>query len=116
MTSWWGCIRAIKQISKLENPQKCKSYLFLGRYLEQGRRLHVPRILLSASAEFQAACGQRLAREPDLSQILVNDIRVKDSPWYSEDVRTPERKASKVNSLMSPESRTLTFLKWQRLS
>jgi hypothetical protein len=84
------------------------------RSLEQGRRLQVPRILLSASAEFQAAYGQRPAHELDLSQISVNDIRVKDSSWYSEDMRTPERKASKVTSLMSPESRTLTFLKWQR--
>jgi hypothetical protein len=95
---------------------KRESIQIAGRSLEQGRRLHVPRILLSASAEFQAAYGQRPAREPDLSQISVNDIRVKDSPWYSEDRRTPERKTSKVNSLMSPESRTLTFFKRQRSS
>jgi hypothetical protein len=95
---------------------KRESIQIAGRSLEQGRRLHVPRILLSASAEFQVAYRQRPVHEPDLSQISVNNIRVKDNPWYSEDMRTPERKASKVNSLMSPESRTLTFFKWQRSS
>jgi hypothetical protein len=67
-----------------------------GKSLEQGRRLHVPRMLLSASAEFQAAYGHQPSRKPDLTQISVDDVRVKDSPWYCEDMSTPPRKASKI--------------------
>jgi hypothetical protein len=44
---------------------------------------------LSASAEFQAAYGQKPPRLPALDQISAEDERVKLNPWYREDMKTP---------------------------
>jgi hypothetical protein len=65
---------------------------------------------LSASIEFQSAYGQTPPCEPDLSQISVDDVRVKDSPWYTEGVSTPPRPASKVKLFMLLAIRMVTLL------
>ena len=56
---------------------------------KDGRRLHVPRILLSASTEFQAAYSKEPQREPALDRISPEDERVQQSPWYRKDMKTP---------------------------
>ena len=63
-----------------------------------GRRLHIPRILLSTSIKFQVAYSQDPAGEPALSQISVDDVRIKQSPWYREDVKTPPPVVENGNS------------------
>ena len=82
--------------------------------MEDGRRLHVPRILLSASAEFQAAYSQQPPQQPNLRKILVEDIRVKNDPWYQEGMKTPPSEASKFICVKSPDSGTVTVPKNQR--
>jgi hypothetical protein len=46
------------------------------------RTVHVPAILLSASAEFENAYGQAGSRLPSLPSILEDDQRVRASSWY----------------------------------
>src|SRR5712664_4073507 len=51
---------------------------------QEGRRLHIPRVLLSTSVEFQAANSQQPPREPALIQISAEDPRIKQNPWYQD--------------------------------
>jgi hypothetical protein len=60
-----------------------------GRAYGEGTRLHIPRILLSASAEFQAAYGQEPPGELQMQNICKSDPRVLDSPWYRRSLKTP---------------------------
>jgi hypothetical protein len=53
--------------------------------LDNGTQLHVPRVLSSASVEFQQAYSQDPPHQPDLTKISVDDARAKGSPWYHEE-------------------------------
>jgi hypothetical protein len=56
---------------------------------QEGRRLHIPRVLLSTSVEFQAANSQQPPHEPALNQISAEDPRIKQNPWYQDGLKTP---------------------------
>ena len=60
------------------------------------RRLYVPPILLSASAEFQHSYSQQPNIEPQLQNILADDPRIKRSPWYCPDFPPLELNQSKT--------------------
>jgi len=60
-----------------------------GKAYANGRKLHIPRILLSASMEFEAARSQEPRHVPALAQIHCEDERIKQSPWYREGMTTP---------------------------
>lgn len=55
----------------------------------RGSYLHVPRILLSVSAEFQIKDGNGSRVQPELCRICPEDPRAKANPWYRADMRSP---------------------------
>ncbi|KIM79807.1 hypothetical protein PILCRDRAFT_545502 [Piloderma croceum F 1598] len=55
--------------------------IYIGRLANRDRvLLHIPRILLSASAEFEEARASN--KQPQLDRISADDERIKSSPWY----------------------------------
>ena len=54
-----------------------------------GNKVHIPRILLSASIEYQASYSQDPQTQPQLQHISPDDSRLKEVPWLGEEFRKP---------------------------
>src|ERR1700733_5731912 len=85
------CHKFIQQIQYILTMRSQRQSIYIGRLANRDRvLLHIPRILLSASAEFEEAFGQwGSIKEPQLDRISADDERIKSSPWYRADSQIP---------------------------